>query len=140
MTCSTWSAGLCPLRIQYDPDAIRKLHRKAGTRAVSGVLYGRLDADTLRIESLRLVPGNSSNAVWAKLASAKPKGLVAVGFFSVRERIALTDSDVMRLRCQFPARWQTALILNPGGRAGFFVRSHDGTLDAARSPAEFDLY
>ncbi len=137
---ATWTAAECPLTIEYAIEAVREVRRIANGRGGKrGVLYGRLDGQTLRIMRARAVPEGADERAWAKLAASFPSGLTAAGLFSVREEVALSRGDLEMLRAQFPAPWQVALIVTQSGRAGFFARDYDGMLDPFHCHLEFDI-
>src|SRR5882724_11645173 len=84
----TWTVAECPLRIEYALDVMRDIRRMASARkGVRGVLYGRLDGQTLRIVRARLVPAGADERAWAKLAASAPSGLTAAGLFALREEV-----------------------------------------------------
>lgn len=140
MSYASWAAAECPLRIDYAIEAIREVRRMASARlGVLGVLYGRLEGDTLRIVAARTAPAGADEHTWAKLSAAAPEGLVAAGLFAIREEVAMSRVESEVLRRQFPAPWQVALVMTRDGRAGFFAREHDGTLDPASSRGTFEV-
>lgn len=121
-------------------EAVRDVRRLASARKrAAGILYGRLDGQTLRIIRARTVPGGADERTWASLAAEVPPGLTAAGLFAARDEVALSTIELDVLRRQFPAPWQVALVMTPMGRAGFFVREYDGTLDPEHCRREFDV-
>ncbi len=137
----TWTAAECPLRIEYEIEAMREVRRLAsGRKGPRGILYGRLDGQTLRVSRVRMVPaGPTDERAWAKLAASAPSGLTPVGLFAVREEVALSNIELDLLRRQFPAPWQIALVMTRAGRAAFFAREYDGTLNPSQRLSVFEV-
>jgi hypothetical protein len=109
----SWHPPESPWRIDFPEDLPRRLH--PGT---AGVLYGHIDGSTI------------------KIAFPAPEG-DPVGIYVSHRRgeVFLTDSDIAR----FEESGAAAALVVAGEKAGFFVRSSDGSLQSIRSFEEFSV-
>jgi|GEM_PF-1428400 len=136
-----WCPPQSPLRIEFPPQLLHDV-RLQGARPerrlplrwiprlnrvvnqTSGLLFGVRRDDEVRVL-----------AAGADRDEENPDGLVPVGTFVCRERgeVFLTDDDLGNFE-----KYQGLLALVvAGGRAGFFVREPDGSVQAIRSHEEF---
>ncbi len=128
---------------------------------VGGALYGTRDGRTVRIMAMRPVacehargPGfifsdRDRAALHEQLLRDQEdphlEGLISVGWFlsHTRSEILLSETDQEIFSIFFPAPWQVTMVVRPGRggsmRAGFFVRSEEGVVQAERSPQEFNF-
>ena len=129
-----WCPPQSPLRIEFPPELLHDIRLERAppprlpirwiprfNRAVnqsSGLLFGVQHEDEVRV-----------------LAARASDGLSPVGTFVCRERgeVFLTDDDLANFESH---RGVLALVI-AGGRAGFFVREPDGSVQAIRSHEEF---
>jgi hypothetical protein len=109
----TWHPQGSPWRIDFPEDLSRQLRPET-----AGLLYGHIDGSTIQI------------------APPPPDG-DPVGIYISRRRgeIFLTDSDIAR----FEESGAAAALVVAGEKAGFFVRSSDGSLQSLRSFEEFSV-
>jgi len=107
----TWHPPESPWRIDFPEDLPPRLH--PGT---AGLLHGHIDGSTIQIA---------------------PSGGDPVGIYISRRRgeVFLTDSDIAR----FEQSGAAAALVVAGEKAGFFVRSSDGSLQSIRSFEEFSV-
>lgn len=108
-----WHPPESPCRIDFPEDLPCRLHPET-----AGLLYGHIDGSTIQIASSEV-------------------GGDPVGIYISRARgeVFLTDSDIARFEESGAA---TALVV-AGEKAGFFVRSSDGSLQSLRSFEEFSV-
>jgi hypothetical protein len=125
----TWHPPESPWRIDFPEDLPRRLH--PGT---AGLLYGHTDGSVIQIVSSNAGQIGSSQA--GQIAPPPPEG-DPVGIYISRRRgeIFLTDADIAR----FEKSGATAALVVAGQKAGFFVRSSDGSLQSIRSFEEFSV-
>ena len=135
-----WCPPQSPLRIEFPPELLHEVRQEGAqperglplrwiprfNRVVnqsSGLLFGVRREDEVRVLAAR--------------ADEHPDGLTPVGTFVCRERgeVFLTDED---LACFEKHQGVLALVV-AGGRAGFFVREPDGSVQAIRSHEEFKV-
>ena len=109
----TWHPPESPWRIDFPDDLPRRLHPET-----AGLLYGQKEGATIQI-------GSSD-------AGANP-----VGIYISRRRgeVFLTDSDIAR----FQESGTAVALVVAGEKAGFFVRSSDGSLQSVGSFEEFPV-
>jgi hypothetical protein len=117
----TWHPPESPWRIDFPEDLPRRLHQ--GT---AGLLYGDIEGWTIQIKS--------SDA--GQIAPPPSEG-APVGIYISRRRgeVFLTGSDIAR----FEESGAAAALVVAGEKAGFFVRSSDGSLQSIRSFEEFPV-
>jgi hypothetical protein len=128
------------LRIEFSPELLHEV-RSTGTEAVrnfplrwiprlnrvvtqsTGLLFGIRHASEVRVLEAR--------------AGEHPDGLAPVGIFVCRERgeVFLTEDDL----ANFERHKGVLALVIAGGRAGFFVREADGSVQAIRSHEEFRM-
>ena len=124
-----WCPPQSPLRIEFPPELLHDV-RKNGwqedcrIRRSSGVLFGVQWGNEVRL----LAAGHDSE---------NNGGLAPLGTFVCRERgeVFLTDDDL----ADFEKQDGILALVVAGGRAGFFVREPDGSVQAVRSHEEFQL-
>src|ERR1700722_19271487 len=121
-----WAPVKSQMRIEYareiPRDLLRDLARQDGQVDLTGVLYGRRIARSIRV------------------ISTKPRaGLDPVGVFSTRARgdVFLTEDDLARLESLQSAD-AIALVI-AGNTAGFFVREPGGAMQTIKSYQEFPV-
>jgi hypothetical protein len=138
-----WCPPHSPLGIEFPPELLHEVRlegaqaataaRLSRTRArdraedhSSGILYGTRQNQEVRILAAR----SSQEAGDPRLAGMQP-----VGVFVCRARgeVFLTDADLALFET---VEGSVALVV-AGGRAGFFVREADGSVQAVRSHEEF---
>ncbi len=165
-----WQVPGHPVVIEYAFAVLDQVRSQAveGLRAVprggleiGGVLYGRREGNTVRIEAHRpldcehalgptfLLSAKDEVAlgalVAAPLSDADLQGMVAVGWYHshTRSEICLTPQDVDVYDRHFPEPWQLALVLRPQKsgptRAGFFFREGEAGLRTESSYREFTV-
>jgi hypothetical protein len=138
-----WCPAQSPLRIEFPPELLRDV-RLEGTQPAprlplrwiprlnrvvnqsSGLLFGVRHDDEVRVLAAR-----------ADQSDSTPGGLSPVGTFVCRERgeVFLTDDDL----ANFESHQGVLALVIAGGRAGFFVRESDGSVQAIRSHEEFKV-
>jgi hypothetical protein len=130
-----WCPPQSPLRIEFPPELLHDVRLEAAqrerrlplrwiprlNRAVtqsSGLLFGTRRDDEVRILAIRAA-----------------ENLEPVGTFVCRERgeVFLTDDDL----ASFERHHAALALVVAGGKAGFFVRESDGSVQAIRSHEEF---
>jgi hypothetical protein len=136
-----WCPPQSPLRIEFPPELLHDV-RLEGAQAErrlplrwiprfnrvvnqsSGLLFGVRHEDEVRVLEAR---GNRS--------VVDLDGLSPVGIFVCRARgeVFLTDDDLAK----FESHQGVLALVVAGGRAGFFVREPDGSVQAIRSHEEF---
>lgn len=165
---STWTAAGHAIQIHYRNDVMNAISdaaweglQKIPRRGleVGGVLYGEREDDEIRILEWRPIACEHSNGPGFDLSEsdrealrsqlhdsdAAPPGPIPVGWFHSRTKdgIFLSEADIALYNSHFPAMWQVALVVRPHlhetPRAGFFFREQDGSIQAERSHAEFEL-
>jgi hypothetical protein len=138
-----WSPPQSPLRIEFPPDLLHHVRLEGAQAAAAakakrvcprdraedhstGTLYGVRQNQEIRILAARSASAPSD----PELAAMEP-----VGIFVCRARgeVFLTDDDL----AQFEQHGSPVALVMAGGRAGFFVREPDGTVQAVRSHEEF---
>lgn len=132
-----------------------------GGLEIGGVLFGTHQDNLVNVLAMRPVECTYargpafvfSEADWERFAQAtewhqhdaKLRGMVPVGWYvsHTRSQILLTEFDKEVYDRFFPEPWHITLVLRPGRmgatRAGFFVRSADGSLRTESSALEFNL-
>ena len=115
-----WSPPGSPVRIEYAPALLQEV-RAAGSE---GILYGTAGRASIRLAT-------------ARTPAPVRCDYHAVGIYSVRKRgeVFLTEEDLDAFDC---AKAAVALVV-AGPRAGFFIREHDGSIQAIRSREEIFL-
>ena len=133
-----WCPPQSPLRIEFPPELLHDIRlvgspqppRRVPLRWIprlnrvvnqsSGLLFGVRHEDEVRV-----------------LAVQASEGLSPLGIFVCRERgeVFLTDDDLV----SFENHQGVLALVIAGGRAGFFVREPDGSVQAIRSHEEFRM-
>ena len=138
-----WCPPQSPLRIEFPPELLHDVRLEGAqpprrlplrwiprlNRVVnqsSGLLFGVRHDDEVRVLTAR-----------ADQSDSTPGGLSPVGTFVCRERgeVFLTDDDL----ANFESHQGVLALVVAGGRAGFFVREPDGSVQAIRSHEEFKV-
>jgi hypothetical protein len=162
----SWKASSSRFTIEYALDVLEEIRAFAqdgfqriphGGIEEGGVLYGRLEGETVRILEWRRIASDHaagpsfllSEADTGKLSEqmANPDAelgdLIPVGWCASHSRssLELKPSDIELHRAMFPESWQAILLVKTSKegttQGAFFVRSDDGDLSA--SPAEAPL-
>jgi hypothetical protein len=121
-----WAPVKSQVRIEYardiPRDLVRHLARQDDQLDLTGVLYGRGAARSIRV-----------------ISTTQRAGLHAVGVFSTRARgdVFLTEDDLARLEALRSAD-AIALVI-AGNTAGFFVREPGGAMQTIKSYQEFPV-
>jgi len=139
-----WCPPQSPLRIEFLPELLHDVRLEGGTRPErrlplrwiprvnrvvnqsSGLLFGLRHNDEVRVLTAR-----------ADQSDSTPGGLSPLGIFVCRARgeVFLTDDDL----ASFESHQGVLALVIAGGRAGFFVREPDGSVQAIRSHEEFKV-
>jgi proteasome lid subunit RPN8/RPN11 len=166
----SWTTEASPFSVEYSLVAIEEIRDLVsegyqkfvrGGIEVGGVLYGRLEGNTVHIEAVREIQcehamGPSFNLSAKDHAALteqferdasdpKLEGCIPVGWFvsHTRSDIRLTEWEREFFDRYFSAPWHVALVVRPGRtgqmRAGFFIREADGKLKGDASYQEFDF-
>lgn len=141
-----WCPPQSPLRIEFPAQLLHDVRLESAepprafplrwiprlNRVVTqtrGLLFGIRREDEVRVLTARREVSDA--------ADPKTAGLDPVGIFVCRERgeVFLTDDDLANFE---EHRGALALVV-AGGRAGFFVRQLDGSVQAIRSHEEFQV-
>ena len=123
-----WCPLQSPLRIEFRAELLDDVRRVSVRPSLfhpeinqsSGLLFGLRQLDEVRI-----------------LSSRRDAGLSPLGIFVCRARgeVFLTDDDL----ANFEKHQVVLALVVAGGRAGFFVREPDGSIQAIRSHEEFPV-
>jgi hypothetical protein len=123
-----WCPPASPLRIEFRAELLDDVRRGSVRPSLfhpeinqtSGLLFGLRQLDEVRI-----------------LSSRGDAGLSPLGIFVCRARgeVFLTDDDL----ANFERHQGLLALVVAGGRAGFFVREPDGSIQAIRSHEEFPV-
>jgi len=123
-----WCPPASPLRIEFRAELLDDVRRGSARPSrfhpeinqSSGLLFGLRQLDEVRI-----------------LSSRGDAGLSPLGIFVCRARgeVFLTDDDL----ANFEQHQGLLALVVAGGRAGFFVREPDGSIQAIRSHEEFPV-
>ena len=127
-----WCPPQSPLRIEFPPGLLHDIRKngrqeKCRIRQSSGALFGVRQGNEVRLLAASPDPEGCD----------EKDGLARLGVFVCRERgeIFLTDDDL----ADFEAHDGIVALVVAGGRAGFFVREPDGSVQSVRSHEEFEL-
>jgi hypothetical protein len=113
-----WSPTASPLKIEFPAELAAELWPEPETLETSGVLYGFRNGREVHV-----------------LAAEATGDLEQVGIFVARERgeVFLTESNL-----ELFERYKVPVALvRAGGKAGFFVREPNGSIQTVRSHEEF---
>ena len=158
---ASWETPQCPFRIEF-PAAVMDEIRAAvvngyysvprGGVEVGGILFGKIERGSVRIESWQPIPCEYATGPSFTLSSndhvvlkriVEDSQLEPVGWFHshTRSEIRLTPADIEVYDQFFPGKMQVALVLRPGHlqptRAGFFFRDAAGRVETEASCREF---
>lgn len=115
-----WSPAASPLKIEFPTDLAAGLWPEPETLETSGVLYGFRNGREVHV-----------------LAAEATGDLEQVGIFVARERgeVFLTESNLEL----FERHKVPVALVRAGGKAGFFVREPNGSIQTVRSHEEFPV-
>jgi hypothetical protein len=121
-----WAPAKSAVKIEFPPDIIHDIRAQTVTNQDRGYLFGRREGNEVRISTAIRTP---------QVGDPRTLGTEPVGIYIVRARgeVFLTDADLEQVD-RVPGG--VALVI-AGGRAGFFAREADGTMQAVRSHEEF---
>ncbi|MCC6392782.1 MAG: hypothetical protein IT167_19450 [Bryobacterales bacterium] len=165
-----WSVAEHPLEIECQwavldeifetvEEGVRRLSR--GGVEVGGVLFGRRDADLIRVLAWSPIACDHTRGAAFVLSNDDQQGLLLlleqaqsdprlqvldpVGWFvsHTRPGLRMTEDDVDLFNRFFPEPWQVTLVVHPrrdkGARGGFFVREKDGRIQTSAPYGEFPM-
>jgi proteasome lid subunit RPN8/RPN11 len=141
-------------------EAVEGLYQfRHGGMEIGGVLFGEADGEVVRILAHRPLDcehafgprfvlsdrdrAHLKDLLYAGHSDESLRGLEPVGWYHshTRSGIELSPRDLEIYDSYFPQRRQVALVVRPEsfgpGRAGFFVRGHDGVVHAGPFESEF---
>jgi hypothetical protein len=121
-----WAPAKSAVKIEFPPDIIHDIRAQSVGDHDRGYLFGRREASEVRISTAIRTP---------QADDPRTLGTEPVGVYIVRARgeVFLTDADLEQVD-RVPGG--VAMVI-AGGRAGFFAREADGTMQAVRSHEEF---
>jgi hypothetical protein len=121
-----WAPAKSAVKIEFPPDIIHDIRAQSVSDHDRGYLFGYREANEVRISTAIRTP---------QAGDPRTHGTVPVGVYIVRARgeVFLTDADLEQMD-RVPDG--IALVI-AGGRAGFFARAADGTMQTVRSHEEF---
>jgi hypothetical protein len=121
-----WAPAKSSVKIEFPPDILHDIRAQSPAEHDRGYLFGRREANEVRISTAIRTPHSGD---------PRTRGTEPVGIYIVRARgeVFLTDADLEQVD-RVPGG--IALVIS-GGRAGFFAREVDGTMQAVRSHEEF---
>jgi len=165
-----WSVAEHPLEIECQwavldeifetvEEGVRRLSR--GGVEVGGVLFGRRDADLIRVLAWSPIACDHTRGAAFVLSNDDRQGLLLlleqaqsdprlrvldpVGWFvsHTRPGLRMTEDDIDLFNRFFPEPWQVTLVVHPrrdkGTRGGFFVREKDGRIQSSAPYGEFPM-
>jgi len=121
-----WAPAKCPVQIEFPPDILHDIRAQSLGEHDRGYLFGRRVGDEVRITTAIRTP---------QAGDPRTAGTEPVGIYIVRARgeVFLTDADLEQIE---RVEDGIALVI-AGGRAGFFAREANGSMQAVRSHEEF---
>lgn len=121
-----WAPAKSAVKIEFPPDIIHDIRAQNVGDHDRGYLFGRREGHEVRISTAIRTP---------QADDPRTSGTEPVGVYIVRARgeVFLTDADLEQVG---RVRNGIALVI-AGGRAGFFAREANGTMQAVRSHEEF---
>jgi len=122
-----WAPAKSPVKIEFPPDIIHDIRAQSGDHDC-GYLFGRRQGNEVRVFTALRTPHADDPRI---------AGLEAVGVYVTRVRgeVFLTDADLEQVD-----RVQNGIaFVIAGGRAGFFAREANGSIQAVRSHEEFNV-
>jgi hypothetical protein len=120
-----WAPAKSTVKIEFPPDIIHDIRAQSGDHDC-GYLFGRRQGNEVRVFTALRTPQADDPRI---------AGLEAVGVYIIRVRgeVFLTDADLEQVD-----RVQNGIaFVIAGGRAGFFAREANGSMQAVRSHEEF---
>ena len=121
-----WAPAKSAVKIEFPPDIIHDIRAQSLGEHDRGYLFGHRDGAEVRISTAIRTP----QAGDPRTAGTEPVG---VYFVRARGEVFLTDADLEQVE-RVPGG--IAFVI-AGGRAGFFARETDGSMQAVRSHEEF---
>jgi len=120
-----WAPAKSPVKVEFSPDIIHDIRAQSGDHDC-GYLFGRRDGNEVRVSTALRAPQADDPRI---------AGLDAVGVYITRVRgeVFLTDADLEQVD---RVKNGIAFVI-AGGRAGFFAREANGSMQAVRSHEEF---
>jgi hypothetical protein len=121
-----WAPAKSAVKIEFPPDIIHDIRAQSIGQHDRGYLFGRREGHEVRISTAIRTPQSGD---------PRTLGTEPVGVYIVRARgeVFLTDADLAQVD-RVPGGISLVIA---GGRAGFFAREADGTMQAIRSHEEF---
>lgn len=123
-----WAPAKSAVGVDFVSDIIHDIRAQSVGEHDRGYLFGRREGNDVRVSTAIRTPQSGD---------PRTRGAEPVGVYIIRARgeVFLTDADIEQVD-RVPGG--VALVI-AGGRAGFFVREPDGTMQAVRSHEEFLL-
>ena len=121
-----WAPAKSAVKVEFPPDIIHDIRAQSPAAHDRGYLFGWHDGSEVRITTAIRTP---------EADDPRTAGTEPVGVYITRARgeVFLTDADLEQVD-RLPGG--IALVI-AGGRAGFFARDADGSMQAVRSHEEF---
>ncbi len=121
-----WAPAKSAVKIEFPPDVIHDIRAQSPLEHDRGYLFGWRDGNEVRIATAIRTP---------EAGDPRTAGTEPVGVYITRARgeVFLTDADLEQVD---RITGGIALVI-AGGRAGFFAREADGSMQAVRSHEEF---
>jgi hypothetical protein len=121
-----WAPAKSSVKIEFPPDIIHDIRAQSPGEHDRGYLFGRREGNEVRVSTAIRTP---------EAGDPRTTGSEPVGVYITRARgeVFLTDADLEQVD-RVPGG--IALVI-AGGRAGFFARETDGSMQAVRSHEEF---
>ncbi len=121
-----WAPAKSAVKIEFPPDIIHDIRAQSVRQHDRGYLFGCRQGQDVRISTAIRTPQSGD---------PRTLGVEPVGVYIIRARgeVFLTDADLEQVD---RVSGGVALVI-AGGRAGFFARETDGTMQAVRSHEEF---
>jgi hypothetical protein len=121
-----WAPAKSAVKIEFPPDIFHDIRVQSIGDHDRGYLFGRREGNEVRISTAIRTP---------QAGDPRTAGTQPVGVYIARARgeVFLTDADLEQVD---RVQGGIALVI-AGGRAGFFSREPDGTMQAVRSHEEF---
>jgi hypothetical protein len=121
-----WAPAKSPVKIEFPPDILHDIRAQSPLEHDRGYLFGRREGNEVRVSTAIRTP---------EAGDPRTTGTEPVGLYITRARgeVFLTDADLEQVD-RIPGG--IALVI-AGGRAGFFAREADGSIQAVRSHEEF---
>ncbi|MEO5923398.1 MAG: hypothetical protein ABIR70_06195 [Bryobacteraceae bacterium] len=121
-----WAPNKSSVKVEFPPDIIHDIRAQSPGEHDRGYLFGRRESNEVRISTAIRTP----EAGDPRIAGTEPVGIYIT---RARGEVFLTDADLEQVD---RLSGGIALVI-AGGRAGFFAREADGSMQAVRSHEEF---